>query len=54
MQGEYQSLITSQFVRQETEYILWPLFDFLVIVPILLMHRKNFGYQPQEINYEAH
>lgn len=53
MQGKYQTLVTSQFARQESEYILWPIFDFLVIVPILLMHRKNFGYQPKEIRCEV-
>ena len=30
-------------MRLELEYLLWPLFDSLAIVPVLLMHFKNFS-----------
>ena len=48
-QGHYRLVIHQKFVRLEGELILWPLFDFMCLIPILLMHRKNFGYKPAEL-----
>lgn len=48
-EGHYRQVIKSKFGRLEGELILWPLFDFMCLIPILLMHRKNFNYKPKEI-----
>ena len=34
--------IRSQYLKVELELVSWPIFDFLAIIPNLLMHYQNF------------
>jgi hypothetical protein len=42
-QGNYRTIIGSWNIRIELQLVLWPIFDFLAIGPVLLMHHKNFA-----------
>lgn len=44
-EGNYRNIIKSSDLRLELQFVLWPIFDFLAIVPVLLMHHKNFKLQ---------
>lgn len=44
-QGHYYLFIKKYFVRMELELCVWPLFDFLAIIPIFLIHYKNYSYK---------
>ncbi len=47
MQGHFTLVVKSMHWRTELEYVTWTLFDLMAIVPILMMHRKNFGTTQQ-------
>jgi len=46
-QGSYSEFVNSQLVRIELEYVLLAVFDSLILLPILLMHQKNFSNREQ-------
>lgn len=50
IQGQTYKIVKSKFARQELEIILWSLFDLLSILPVLIIHNKNFSLKKVSLN----
>lgn len=50
IQGQTYKIIKSKFARQELELVLWSLFDLLSLLPVLIIHNKNFSLKKVSLN----